>query len=344
VKVLVTGGCGFLGSHVCELFKKKGWEVVVYDNLSKHELLRTGYNVEAARDYNYDLLKSMGILIQKADIRNFDTLLQCTKGCDYIIHTAAQPAMTIALEHPRFDFDNNALGTLNVLEVAKHLSIPAAICSTIHIYGNGSNSQILEHLWEPRFTTLSETTGENDMILTGTLTPLHASKRAMEVYARAYAESYDIKIAVFRLTGIYGPRQLGGEDHGWVANFAIRTILGLPIKVFGTDKQVRDILYVKDAAQAFYDWFDNGQVSGVYNIGGGMPCITSIHQCLDMLRELTNKVQNIKLEPSRGGDLWYFCCNIDKAMETFNWQPSVLPREGITELVKWIQENKELFQ
>ena len=350
MKVLVTGGCGFLGSHVCELFKEKGWDVVAYDNLSKHELNRTGYNVEAVRDYNRRQLESMGITVQKADILNLDTLLQCTEHsfaggkCDYIEHTAAQPTITIALEQPLLDASINIMGTLNVLEVARQLDIPAAICSTIHVYGNGSNGQIFEHMWENRFAALPETTSEDDVILTGTLTPLHSSKRTTEIYARTYTESYDTKIAIFRLTGIYGPRQFGGEDHGWVANFAIRTILGLPIKVFGSDRQVRDILYVKDAAQAFYDWFDNSQVPGVYNVGGGIPCITSICQCLDMLRELTNETQAIKLESFRDGDLWYFCSNISKASETFNWQPKVLPKEGITKLVKWIQENRELFQ
>lgn len=345
MKVLVTGGCGFLGSHVCELFASQGWSVVAYDNMSKHELMRTGYNVEAARDYNYDLLSEIGILIQEADIRNLDTLLECTKGCDYIVHTAAQPAMTIALEQPRFDFDNNALGTLNVLEVARKLNVPVAICSTIHVYGNGINESLtngLDRLYLR--SVVSQAISEDDNILTGKLTPLHVSKYTNELYAQAYIDSYDCRVAAFRLTGIYGPRQLGGEDHGWIANFAIRTVLGLPIRVFGTDKQVRDILYVKDAAQAFLDWFSTRCPSGVYNIGGGEPCITSIRQCLNMLRDMTDETQVIELEPTRQGDLWYFCCDINKALETFGWQPKVLPREGIAKLVGWIQENRRLFE
>lgn len=358
MKVLVTGGCGFLGSHVCELFKEKGWGVIAYDNMSKYELMRTGYNVEAARDYNYNLLRERDMMVQKADVRDFDTLLKCTKGCDYIIHTAAQPAMTIALENPLFDFDNNALGTLNVLEVARQLGIPTAICSTIHMYGNGINEylsevpMVLKTLVEAttpnpgfdRFYRHPPAIGEDAPILTGSLTPLHASKRVGEIYAQVYVDSYDVRVAVFRLTGIYGPRQLGGEDHGWVANFAIRTILGLPIKVFGTDKQVRDILYVRDAALAFDAWTQEGCPSGIYNIGGGEPCITSIGQCLDILQKLIGERQTISLEPRRSGDLWYFCCNVDKAKAAFGWQPKVLPQEGIAKLVEWIQQERSLFQ
>ena len=111
MKVLVTGGCGFIGSHVCEYYIKKGDEVISYDNMTKHELVRTGYASDEARNYNWDYLKNIGVKMIKADIRNFEELLDNTHGCDYIIHTAAQPAMTISWEDPQLDFTTNALGT-----------------------------------------------------------------------------------------------------------------------------------------------------------------------------------------------------------------------------------------
>lgn len=343
-KVLVTGGCGFLGSHVCELYIKKGWKVDAYDNMSKFELMRTGYNVEKARDYNRNFLESIGVQIQKADVRDIQALTECANHCDYIIHTAAQPAMTVALENPLFDFENNALGTLNVLETGRLLHIPVALCSTIHVYGNGSNSQLCElptQLMPKRMDRIS--LKETAKILTGKITPLHVSKHIDELYARAYQESYEAKSVVFRLTGFYGPRQLGGEDHGWVANFAIRSVLDLPIKIFGSDKQVRDILYVTDVAKAFEAWFDNGQKSGLYNICGGVSYNTSLKECLRMLEGLTRKKQSITFLPARTGDLWYFCGNHDKATKAFNWMPIVSPEHGIQNLVKWIEANKELF-
>lgn len=342
MKVLVTGGAGFLGSHICEHYIRKGWAVVAYDNLTKYELLRTGYNVEGARDYNVNLLKEMGVDVRVKDVRDIANLCDVAKDCNYIIHTAAQPAMTIAIEDPVYDFDVNVRGLLNVLEAARRYELPVANCSTIHIYGCGLNEHLIEN---SRFYMKGwrQDIDEEASILTGTLTPLHASKRAGEIYARTYTETYGLRATNFRLSGLYGPRQLGGEDHGWVANFAIRTLLGLPIKIFGTDKQVRDILYITDAVKAFDKWFQAGCPLGTYNIGGGLATITSIRDCLSILREITGKDQDIRIEPSRKGDLYYFCCDTSLANVRFNWTPSILPDEGIQYLVDWIKECKGVF-
>lgn len=349
MKVLVCGGAGFLGSHVCELFKSIGWEVIAYDNLTKFELARTSYNVDKARDYNVNFLRSIGVELIVDDIRNYDHLIKAAAGCDYIINCAAQPAMTIALEKPTYDADVNIMGTINVLQTARFLNIPAALCSTIHVYGNGLNKHL--SMEEEGFRIQEQfdikdgySINEIFSFLSGQITPLHVSKYTTELYARAFAESYNLPVFVARLTGIYGPRQTGGEDHGWIANFAIRTLLGLPIKVFGTDKQVRDILYVKDAAQCFLDWYEHGQQPGIYNIGGGIPCITSIKTCLEKLSDITMMKQDITLEPARPGDLWYFCCDTTKARESFGWKPEVLPDEGLVKLVDWVRQNEELFK
>jgi len=341
-KILVTGGCGFLGSHVCEYFKEKGWDVVSYDNLTKFEYKRTEYNVEKIRDYNLKFLEGIGVLTIVDDIRNLEQLVRVANGCNLIAHCAAQPAMTIALEDPLLDEDINIRGILNVLEAARQVGAAVVNCSTIHLYGNGLNYELMEK--ETKFVRPKGPIGEKEEILTGSLTPLHASKMATELYTRTYAESYGVKAASFRLTGIYGPRQFGGEDHGWVANFAIRTLMDLPIKVFGTDKQVRDILYVKDAARAFYCWYKGGCKSGIYNIGGGGRTEISIRECLTYLSELTGKKQDIKIEPARKGDLWWFISDYSKASDTFDWRPLVRPKEGLEQLVNWIKENKELFK
>ena len=180
-------------------------------------------------------------------------------------------------------------------------------------------------------------------LLRGLISPLHASKRTAELYIQSYIDTYNSKIANFRLTGIYGPRQFGGEDHGWVANFIIKTILGKPIKIFGTDKQVRDILYVKDAAKAFYDWYENGCPTGTYNIGGGEATSISIKELLDLVEELTGKRSEVEMLPMRHGDLWWFISDYRKATITFNWSPYFMPECGVQQLIKWVEENKELF-
>lgn len=333
-----------MGSHVCELFKEKGWDVIAYDNLTKFEYSRAFKNAEAIRDYNLRFLESIGVPTLIADILDLKMLKKATNGCNLIAHCAAQPAMTIAIQDPLLDFDVNVRGTLNVLEACREKNVPMVNCSTIHMYGNWLNIHLKED--EARFMSdrFTEGVSEDTAILGGTVSPLHASKRAAELYVQTYIDTYNLPAANFRLTGIYGPRQFGGEDHGWVANFTIRTLLGQPIKIFGTDKQVRDILYVKDAAQAFYNWFQQGCPPGTYNIGGGRETSISIKELLDLLQKLTGKRSSTELLPKRHGDLWWFISDYSKAKETFGWHPETPPGMGIRKLVDWIEKERSLFQ
>ena len=341
MKVLVTGGCGFIGSHVCEFYRQQGAEVVSYDNMTKDELQRTDYPVEAARDYNWNFLSALGVEMRKADIREYDTLLESASGCDYIVHTAAQPAVTISIESPDLDFETNVLGTLNVLKVARELDIPIASCSTIHVYGNLINDTLEEG--EKRYLRKPPEIDESEPDMQGILTPLHASKRSAEIYLKMFIDTYGVKAASFRLTGLYGPRQLGGEDHGWVANFSIRSMLGWPINIYGTGKQVRDILYATDVAQAFHAFYTN-PVPGIYNIGGGSENAISLLECIDMIEEITDRKPDVHMGQSRHGDLKYFICNTNKARNTFGFNPQVKPREGVASLIQWIVDNKTLFE
>lgn len=341
-KVLVTGGCGFLGSHVCELFHSKGWEVIPYDNLTKFEYSRTPYKVEAVRNYNLKYLEQLGISTIVADVRDFEELKKAMDGCDMVAHCAAQPAMTIAYEEPYLDFDVNVRGFLNVLEVARVKKIPVANCSTVHVYGNGINEELEE--CATRFENKSGPINESHRVLSGSLSPLHASKRATEIYGQVYTDSFGLPVASFRLTGIYGPRQFGGEDHGWVANFAIKAVLGRMVKIYGTDKQVRDILYVKDAAQAFMDWYNAGCPPGIYNIGGGENSAISLQECLDLLDDITGCYQAYIEADKRKGDLYWYISDYGKATKSFGWKPETLPFSGVSSLVEWIKENKEAFE
>jgi CDP-paratose 2-epimerase len=341
MKVLVTGGCGFLGSHVCEFYSQKGWEVIAYDNMTKHEMQRTGFAAEAARNYNWEYLNHLGVKLVKADVRNFEELLDQAHRCDYIIHTAAQPAMTISWEDPRLDITTNVLGTFNVLETARALNIPAACCATVHVYGNKINEELKEG--ERKYIREPEGIDESYQTLGGIITPLHASKAAGDIYLRVYIDTYQLKAASFRLTGIYGTRQFGGEDHGWVANFAIRTILGWPITIFGTGKQVRDIIYATDVCEAF-DAFFRTQKPGIYNIGGGVQTAISLLECIEILEEVTGKAPEVLFAPDRLGDLRYFICDITKANKDLNWFPKVMPKEGINRLVQWIREHIDILK
>lgn len=337
MKVLVTGGCGFLGSHVCEFYAKKGAQVVAYDNMTKHELERTGLAAEEARDFNWNFLKSLGVGLVKADVRNYEELLDHVSGCDYIIYTAAQPAMTISWEDPRLDITTNIMGTFNVLEAARKLKIPVVNCSTIHVYGNKINEELRED--KIKYTRKPPSIDENYPILGGSLSPLHGSKAALDIYTRIYIDTYRLVAASFRLTGIYGTRQFGGEDHGWVANFAIRSFLNRPITIFGTGKQIRDIIYATDICEAF-DAFYKTRKPGIYNIGGGLKTAISLLECIDLIGEINGRKPAVKFAPDRFSDLRYFICDISKAQKELGWNPQIIPKEGLPMLINWIKENR----
>lgn len=340
-KVLVTGGCGFLGSHVCEHFAARGHEVISYDNMTKYELKRTGFAAQEARDHNRDFLKALGVRMVRADVRNLEELLDHARGCGYIVHTAAQPAMTISWEDPLLDATTNVMGTFNVLEAARRLDIPVASCATVHVYGNGINATLKEG--ETRYTREPEAIGEDHPLLEGSLTPLHASKAAADIYVRTYIDTYGLKAASFRLTGIYGPRQFGGEDHGWVANFAIRSVLGWPITIFGSGRQVRDIIYATDVCEAF-DAFYRERRPGIYNIGGGPQAAISLLECIDLLESISGRKLDVRFQPDRPGDLRYFVSDISRARKELGWSPAVMPREGIGDLIAWIREHRDIFE
>ena len=237
MKVLITGIAGFLGTHVAEHFIKKGWEVVGIDNLNEYELKRTKFNIEKSRKHNVDFLDKL----LTVDFHKWDTRTVCAEDfihkdqtpVDFIINCAAQPAMTIAIEDPSYDADNNIMGCLNMLNIAKKLNVPFVTCSSIHVYGNNMNNELQE--LETRFANFPEEFDEETELLNGELTPLHVSKYTTELYTQSFAEMYGMKTAAFRFTGMYGERQFGGMDHGWVANFAIRTIMDRDITVFGTE-------------------------------------------------------------------------------------------------------------
>ena len=341
MKVLVTGGCGFIGSWVCDYYAQRGAQVISYDSMTKYELMRTGYNVDEVRNYNWEYLNKLGVKLVKADVRNREELFEHAKDCDFIVHTAAQPAMTLSIEDPQLDFSTNAQGTVNVLEAARKFNIAVVSCATIHIYGNQINRELKEG--KIRYIRKPALINEKYPTLTGIITPLHASKASADIYVRAYIDTYKVKAASFRLTGLYGPRQFGGEDHGWVANFCIRAITGLPITIYGAGKQVRDILYAQDVVSAF-DCFYKKQKPGIYNIGGGKENMISLLESIDLISRILDKKIEIKCAPSRLGDLRYFVCDIKKAKKDLGWSSKTRPKEGIEKLISWIKENRKLFR
>ena len=341
MRVFVSGGAGFLGSHVCEHFRNQGHDVLAYDSLTKFEIMRSTYDVSMVRDYNVNFLKDIGAKLVIADIRDKNFVKDAMKGSDLVIHCAAQPAMTVATENPCYDFGVNCKGTLYLLDCARGFNIPFLNISSIHVYGTGINDEIYEKANE--YSRDPVVVQANHATLTGSITPLHASKIMTEIYTRTFAESYDMKAATMRLTGIYGERQCGTEDHAWMSLLAIKTLLGKPIEMIGTGKQVRDPIYVKDVVKAIDCWVKAGYPAKLYNIGGGTKTRISIIKYLELLHRITGLRSELVWGAKRKGDLYYYVSDIVRAQGDLKWQPETNLGDGVEKLVLWLSQNIKMF-
>ena len=343
MKILITGGVGFVGSHVAEYYAKSGNEVIVFDNLSRAELL--GYESLNAM-YNWNSLKRYdNIELIKGDIRDAERIEDAARDTDVIIHTAAQTAVTTSLIDIRTDFEINALGTFNVLEAARlSRNNPCLIfCSTNKVYGDNVN-KIPVREKEKRYEFADEIykNGIPEDFPTDLCehTPYGCSKFTGDIYIQDYAQRNEIDAAVFRMSCIHGTRQFGVEDQGWVAWFTIATLMEKPITIYGDGKQVRDVLYVTDLVNA-YDLFVQKREKihhAVYNIGGGVENTMSLLELLDILEDLTGKRSKITFDNWRPSDQKVYISDISKAKSDFGWKPKVNPKEGVGRLAKWVGE------
>lgn len=342
----MTGGAGFVGSHVAEYYAKRRDEVVVLDNLSRAELL----NREMKRPkYNWEYLnKNYDIELIQGDIRHQERITEAAKGVDAIFHAAAQTAVTASLDDPKTDFRINALGTFNVLEAAKEEDAAAAYCSTNKVYGDNVNDISIEER-EKRYE-FSDPSFENGVPEDLSIdlcehTPYGCSKLAGDVYVQDYAERNEVDAAVFRMSCIYGARQFGLEDQGWVAWFALATLMDEPLTIYGDGKQVRDVLYVSDLVKAFDSFIERRDKlhSGVFNMGGGIDNTISLLELLDVLEEETGKRPKIEYSDWRPSDQKVYISDISKAQKELNWEPEIGPVEGVKKLINWIEKNKSIF-
>jgi len=345
MRILVTGGAGFVGSHVAEYYAKRRNEVMLFDNVSRVEIL--GKSV-ADPLYNWNYLSNNygNIRLVKGDVRNFEEVKAASKDADAIVHTAGQVAVTTSLRDPRTDFEINALGTFNVLEAARLNDSAFVFCSTNKVYGENVNMIPVKE--EERCYRFSDEKYANGIPETFPVdlcghSPYGCSKFAGDIYSQDYAHTYGLKSGVFRMSCIYGERQFGVEDQGWLSWFVIATLTDRPITIYGDGKQVRDVLYVGDLVEAFDMFLDSNLKSEVFNMGGGPKNTLSLLNLLDMLRELTGKNPRVTFSDWRRADQKVYISDISKAKRVLNWEPKVDPREGVEGLIKWVSQNIGLF-
>lgn len=345
MKVIVTGGAGFIGSHAAEYYARRDNEVIAFDNLSRAKLLGKAIkNVS----YNWASLKRYkNIRLVKGDLREFTMFKKVCPGADLIIHTAAQTAVTTSLINPRPDFENNLLGTFNVLEAARSLkSRPVVIfCSTNKVYGGNVNTiPVREGIKRYSFTgKYRRGIGEDFSIDLCEHTPYGSSKLSGDIYMQDYALLYGLKVGIFRMSCIYGPRQFGLEDQGWVAWFIIAALLKKPITIYGDGKQVRDILYVTDLVEAYELFRKSGIKCGVYNIGGGYRNTLSLLELLDIVTKETRRKPVCRFKGWRPSDQKVYISDLGRIKKELGWQPETDYREGISRLISWVRKNKNLF-
>lgn len=345
MRVLVTGGAGLVGSHAAEFWAACGHEVCVLDNLMRSKLF--GWAKESV-EYNWRLLASLPRIRQvEGDIRNAEDVRRAIgEGVDVVLHAAAQPGVGFSIKHPQEDFSINALGTLEVLEAVRQRSPKAVFlyCSTNKVYGtNVDHVAIREEPTRYVFANGLPGVAEAMSVDRAGHTPYGVSKLAGEFYVQDYAYTFGMRTAVFRMSCIYGPRQFGFEDQGWLAHFAISALLNRPVTIYGDGKQVRDVLYVSDLIEAFDRFIHSPVRQGVYNIGGGAGQTLSLLELLQRLETVVGRPLSVTFADWRPSDQRVYISDIRNVSQELGWRPQIGPAEGLDRLVAWVKEHDALF-
>jgi len=344
-KVLVTGGAGFIGSHVAERFAGDGHPVTVLDNLSRARLLKKD---DRNARYNWNHLAGLpNITLREGDCRDAATVREAAEGAAIIVHTAAQTAVTTSVTDPRQDFENNVIGVFNVLEAARQATPHPAVvfCSTNKVFGHNVNDVPLSEQATRWAFAGAAASGipEGFSIDHCEHTPYGVSKLTGDLYMQDYAHLYGIKTGVFRMSCIYGTRQFGMEDQGWVAWFTIAALTGKPITIFGDGKQVRDLLWVDDLVDAYRAFLGSSLPRGVFNMGGGPQKTLSLLELVAHLERRLGAKVPVTFADWRPSDQKVYISDISKAQSELRWSPKVTPEQGVEKLIDWVEANRALF-
>ncbi|MDB4988509.1 MAG: CDP-paratose 2-epimerase [Myxococcaceae bacterium] len=334
--VLITGGSGFVGANLAERLLSQGRSVVLYDNLS-----RAGVESNArwlAREYG-DRVR-----LVRGDVRDAERISQLVASASAVFHFAAQVAVTTSLIQPVEDFDINVRGTLNVLEALRKLErpIPLLFTSTNKVYGGLEDVALREgKLQYAPVDAEIDAHGVSEARPLDFHSPYGCSKGAADQYVVDYARSYGLPNVVFRMSCIYGPRQFGTEDQGWVAHFLIRAAAQKPITIYGDGKQVRDILFVSDLIDAMLlAEQKSAELRGqAFNIGGGPRNVISLLELIDGIAALSGGQRpELRFDAARVGDQRYYVSDTRKFQAAAGWAPRVSVQQGLAALSHWLDD------
>jgi CDP-paratose 2-epimerase len=338
MKLLITGGCGFLGSNLAVDALARNDELLVFDNLS-----RSGSRA------NLTWLQSLGkFTFEHGDIRNQNDITRVVQSFkpDAIFHLAGQVAMTTSIANPRMDFEINVLGSHNLLEAVRLHSPEATVVysSTNKVYGDLEQYSYRETA--TRYECIEKPDGFDEATPLEFHSPYGCSKGAADQYMLDYARIFGLKTVVFRHSSMYGGRQFATYDQGWVGWFCQKAVearngkLAESFTISGTGKQVRDVLHAEDMKRLYVAALRNIDQAGgqAFNIGGGYANSLSLLELFAMLEEITDtKLQYTRL-PVRESDQRVFVADLAKAKRLLKWEPQVSSRSGIEQMVGWVAE------
>jgi CDP-paratose 2-epimerase len=333
--ILVTGGCGFIGCNLADRLAGRGNKVLVLDNLAR-----------AGVRENAQWLKSRHgerINIVIADIREPIPVIDAVREASAVIHLAAQVAVTDSVADPIADFEINARGTINVLEAVRlhNPSAPVLFASTNKVYGRLiDDTQIVraDERYQPASPTLADGISENAPL--DFYSPYGCSKGTADQYVRDYARVFGLQTVVMRMSCIYGPRQFGTEDQGWIAHFLLSALRGDRLTIYGDGYQVRDALHVSDAADAWLAALDHiALVRGrVFNLGGGRANSVSLRELIGLVSKLTGKDIGYAFADWRPGDQPWYVTDTRALSAALGWKPKTSLQDGLTSLHEWLSE------
>lgn len=320
MKILITGGVGFIGTNSAIYFAKKNHSITLVDNFS-----RVGVEKNAL------FLKKTfpKIKIIKSDVGQIEKYKKDLLSADVVIHLAGQTAVTTSIKDPEKDFSSNLYQSFLLLDFLRKNNSKTIIIysSTNKVYGD------LKHL--KKFSPVDE----NEKL--DFISPYGCSKGATDLYFLDYHRIFGLKTVIFRQSCIYGEYQFGVEDQGWVAHFSKQFLFKKPITIFGDGQQIRDLLYVKDLIEAYDLAIKNIKKSAgkVFNIGGGIKNAYSLLQVIKILENEYGYKVPIKFEKERVGDQKYFVSKNEKIKKILDWTPKTDFKEGLKKLINWQKNN-----
>ncbi len=338
-RYLVTGGAGFIGCNYVHRLLGRGERVTLYDNLSRR-------GAEANVDWLRQQHGAASFRLIVADLRDCDTLAQAARDVAVVVHLAGQTAVTTSVTDPRSDFEDNALGTFNALEAARRSSTNPIFLysSTNKVYGGMEEVAAIER--ETRYAYRDFPLGIPETQPLDFHSPYGCSKGAGDQYVRDYARIYGLPTVVLRQSCIYGLRQMGVEDQGWVAWFIIAALTGQPITIYGNGKQVRDVLFVDDLLDAYDAAIARIEIAAgqVYNVGGGPEHTISVWaEFGPILERVIGRPIPVSKADWRPGDQPIYISDIRKARRDLDWRPTVGIEAGVRRLYDWVVANTSLF-